>query len=427
MKIVVRLVLLLILVAFVGSFFSIFLVLQNEPLLENTADISVGDVRRARAFMENSDPRRLQPGTVTAFTVSDTDLELLINYGLSRFRGGAVDIDLTDNGATAVMTARLMNNPLGNYLNVQIDLSQWGNTIVVDDLKVGGLPVPGQVADFIAQTMHRQLQQIPEYAAALNAINGFRLSPGQVNVIYQWQPELVDQISERGRNLLVSQDDQDRLLAHARNLSSVTRTRNLPNITSATSVLVPMIQYAQARSTNPAEENRAAILVTAMYIMGINVPRVLGLPANSVPPPSRHRLTLSERHDFAQHFLVSAALTVSAGSSLADTIGLLKELDDSQGDSGFSFTDLGADRTGVRFAELAIAPTTAAALQSKLLEQPSEDVFMADFRDLPEFVAESEFLARFGGVGAPAYNDVVQDIEDRISSKPLFQVLRESR
>lgn len=423
MKFVVRLVLLLVLVAMIGSFFSVFLILQNDPLLENAAEISVEDVRRARAFMENSDPRRLQPGTVTAFTVSDSDLELLMNYGLSRFRGGAVDINLADNRATATMTARLMDNPLGEYLNVQLGLSQWGSALVVDELQIGGLPVPGQIADFIAQSMHKLLQRFPEYSAALDAINGFSISPDQVNVVYQWQPDLVEQISERGRNLLVSQDEQERLLAHARNLSSISRARSLPNVTSLNSILVPMIQFAQSRGGNPIEENRAAILVTAMYIMGINVPRVLGMPTDTVTRPSRHRLTLSDRHDFAQHFLVSAALTVSTGSSLADTIGLLKELDDSQGGSGFSFTDLGADRTGVRFAELAIGPATATTLQSKLLEQPSEDLFMAEFRDLPEFMAEAEFLARFGGVGEPAYNRVVRDIEDRISSTELFQEL----
>jgi len=422
-KFVVRLVLLLVLVAMIGSFFSVFLILQNDPLLENAAEISVEDVRRARAFMENSDPRRLQPGTVTAFTVSDSDLELLMNYGLSRFRGGAVDINLADNRATATMTARLMDNPLGEYLNVQLGLSQWGSALVVDELQIGGLPVPGQIADFIAQSMHKLLQRFPEYSAALDAINGFSISPDQVNVVYQWQPDLVEQISERGRNLLVSQDEQERLLAHARNLSSISRARSLPNVTSLNSILVPMIQFAQSRGGNPIEENRAAILVTAMYIMGINVPRVLGMPTDTVTRPSRHRLTLSDRHDFAQHFLVSAALTVSTGSSLADTIGLLKELDDSQGGSGFSFTDLGADRTGVRFAELAIGPATATTLQSKLLEQPSEDLFMAEFRDLPEFMAEAEFLARFGGVGEPAYNRVVRDIEDRISSTELFQEL----
>ena len=217
---------------------------------------------------------------------------------------------------------------------------------------------------------------------------------------------------------------QERILAHANNLSEVTNQGGMARTTSLTSVLVPMLQFAEERGGDPAEENQAAILVTTMYTMGISVPRALGLPRGTVPRPGRHRLTLSERRDFAQHFLVSAALTVSAGSSLADAIGLLKELDDSQGGSGFSFTDIGADRTGVRFAELAIANAeTAAELQRLVAQQPNESLFMAEFRDLPEYMEEAEFLRRFGGVDEPRYNAMIEEIEQRIDAMPLFSAL----
>jgi hypothetical protein len=374
--------------------------------------------------MENSDPRNLQPGEITAFTISDADLELVMNYGLSRLRGGAVEIELLENQAAVVLTARIMDNPLGDYLNVRMGLSQWGDALVIDRLRIGALTIPGPAADFVARAAHEQLKRIPEYAAALEAINGFSLSQDQLNVVYQWQPELVERISDRGRDLLVSPQDRDRLLAHAGNLSSITNGSGLANTTSLSTVLVPMFQFAQTRGGDAVEENRAALLVTAMYVMGISVPRVLGLPADTIRPPGRHRLTLSGRHDFAQHFLVSAALTVGAESTLADTIGLLKELDDSQGGSGFSFTDIGADRTGVRFAELAVRDASSArAVQELMLAQPGEGLFMAEFRDLPESLAEADFLARFGGVGAPAYNDAMAEIESRISATRFFSEL----
>ncbi len=425
MKLLLRLFLLLILVTIVGSVVAVFLTVQDEPLLADATDISVDDVRRARAFLENSDPRNLDPGEISAFTISDTDLELIVNYGLSRLRGGAAEIELEVNQAQALLTARLPENPLGSYLNVQVTVAQWGDALVIENLRIGGLPVPGPIADFIAQAVHRQmLLRVPEYAAALDAINGFSISPAQVNVVYQWQPDLVDQISSRGRDLLVSPDVQERLLSHGTNLASITNNSRLENVTSLTSVLVPMFQFAQARSGDAVEENRAALLVTAMYIMGVSVPRLLGLPPDTIPAPGRHRLTLSGRHDFAQHFLVSAALTVSSGSGLADTIGLLKELDDSQGGSGFSFTDIGADRTGVRFAELATRDgATAQAVQNLLIAQPTEALFMAEFRDLPESMPEAEFLRRYGGVGAPAYNAVTDDIESRINATRLFSEL----
>lgn len=425
MKFIFRLLLLLILLTIVGSVVSVFLMVEEEPLIASAQELTVADIRRARAFIGESDPRNLDPGETSAFTVVEDDLELLLNYGLSNLRGGAAEVGMDENQIELILSARIPNNLLGDYLNLQLTLSQWGDELAIERLQMGKLVVPGIFANASMRTVHRQLQQrVPEYAAALDAINGYTIAPGSLNVVYQWQPDLVEQISNRGRNLLVSSEVQETLLAHAQNLSAVTNDPGIPRVTSVASLMGPMFQFAQARGGDPVEENRAAILALTMYIMGISVPRVLGLPADTVQPLGRHRLILSERRDFAQHFLVSAGLTVSAGTGIADSIGLLKELEDSQGGSGFSFTDIGADRSGVRFAELAIADAeTARAVQSMVVANPTEPLFMAEFHDLPEFMAEAEFISRFGGVGQPAYNAVISDIENRISAMPLFSEL----
>jgi hypothetical protein len=41
--------------------------------------------------------------------------------------------------------------------------------------------------------------------------------------------------------------------------------------------------------------------------------------------------------------------------------------------------------------------------------------------DLPEFMAEPEFVRRFGGVGAPAYNALLADIDRRIAALALLR------
>jgi hypothetical protein len=270
------------------------------------------------------------------------------------------------------------------------------------------------------------LARVPEYNAAINAINGYQIGNGLVNVVYQWQPEVLDQITDRGRDLLIAPEDRERLMAHARNLATLTNDPQMPRTTSLLAVMAPMFRFAQLRGGDPVAENRAAILAMAMHIQGINVGRFLGEPEGSIPRAGRHRLMLSDRHDFAQHLLVSAGLTIAASVGLSDTIGLLKELEDSQaGGSGFSFTDLGADRTGVRLAELASSnPANATAVQEMLGNASEEAVFMAEFRDLPEFMPEAEFRQRFQGIGSAPYNDVVADIERRINATPLFSGIR---
>jgi len=41
--------------------------------------------------------------------------------------------------------------------------------------------------------------------------------------------------------------------------------------------------------------------------------------------------------------------------------------------------------------------------------------------DLPEFMREEEFRRRYGGIGAPAYNSTMDDIERRIAALPLYR------
>src|SRR5690606_25129953 len=92
--------------------------------------------------------------------------------------------------------------------------------------------------------------------------------------------------------------------------------------------------------------------------------------------------------------------------------------------SGFSFPDLGADRSGVRLAELALADAqTARAVQNLLAASPAESAFMADFRDLPEGLDAESFAADYGDTNSPAYQAVVDEIDRRIDAIPLFRTL----
>jgi hypothetical protein len=69
---------------------------------------------------------------------------------------------------------------------------------------------------------------------------------------------------------------------------------------------------------------------------------------------------------------------------------------------------------------LAAGPA-AEKVQSLLAEGAGEQAFMPEVRDLPEFMQEAEFVRRFGGVGAPAYERVAGDIEQRISALAIHR------
>jgi hypothetical protein len=178
---------------------------------------------------------------------------------------------------------------------------------------------------------------------------------------------------------------------------------------------------AASASAPPAtrREAWAIIAIVAFYVNG----KGLGDPgARDWPRPSPRTVTLKGRTDAPQHFTVSAALAAHAGGPLADAIGLYREVDDSRRGSGFSFGDIAADRAGTVFGEFAThSPERARQLQQRVGAGVRESDLMPEIADLPEFMPEAEFKRRFGGVGAHAYRQMMQDIERRVAAAPLYR------
>ena len=103
-------------------------------------------------------------------------------------------------------------------------------------------------------------------------------------------------------------------------------------------------------------------------------------------------------------------------------MGLYKEIDDSQGGSGFSFNDIAADRTGVRFGELAtMNPAGAQKVQRAAAGRFSASDMFPEVKDLPEFMQEAEFKRRYGGIGGAEYKKMRRRIERATAAMPVFR------
>lgn len=95
-------------------------------------------------------------------------------------------------------------------------------------------------------------------------------------------------------------------------------------------------------------ENRAVILASTFHVLEISA-RLLIPNADSWPSPTEQLVTLERRNDFVKHFMASAAITAYSNTKLSDAIGIYKETADSHIGSGFSFSDIAANRAGARF------------------------------------------------------------------------------
>lgn len=127
------------------------------------------------------------------------------------------------------------------------------------------------------------------------------------------------------------------------------------------------------------------------------------------------RPTLCGRHDLAQHFVVSAALAAIYGPRAARELGLIKEMSDAQGGSGFSFADLAADLAGIAFAD-------ALRAEHLSLEDLSQFFSMADFMPaldgLLEGLSWSNFVREYGSFSDPRFRAEESAIVEKIRALP---------
>jgi len=112
---------------------------------------------------------------------------------------------------------------------------------------------------------------------------------------------------------------------------------------------------------------------------------------------------------------------MTGGDLLSNAIGLFKEVDDSRGGSGFSFTDLGADKAGTMFGQRLTSTADARQLQERLAGPIEEEDLMPRVHDLPEGLSDTEFAKQFGDIHSPQYNQVLAEIEQRISELSLYR------
>lgn len=233
-----------------------------------------------------------------------------------------------------------------------------------------------------------------------------------------WRTQLLNTM----RAVLLAPEDQTRLQAYHAVLGQVSRSVTGSRVSLA--ALLPALfalSQERARHGDAVAENRAALLVLTFYTGGRSLATLVPA-AQQWPPPVMRVVTLNGRDDLAKHFMISALLAAHVGAPLAEALGLYKEVEDARGGSGFSFNDLAADRAGTRFGELAVSSdATALRLQQTLSAGVREGDIIPVTADLPEFLPDAEFKRRFGGIGAPAYQAMLADIERRLAALTLYR------
>ena len=403
--------------------------IEKAPLVSEAASPDAQSLARGRDLVQRYRQSLLNPDSLTTLTADERDLNQMLAVAGRGLRHAAFDVRIRSTGMLAAASLRLPKTPLGEYLNARVGFVPSENGIAVDSARVGRIDIPGWL---VLAGLRAGLDATlggGRGDEALSSVRRVVFSPRNVVVTYRPTPELIAELEASAkqtyRDLAV---DIDPALVRVYYAALVDKSRGpaAGRDASFSRYLGAAMALARQRSATgtAVDENRAAILALAIYFGDPRFERLIGAVRTgelAASPPDAGHVTLRGRRDLVQHFTVSAALAVTAGSGIADVIGEIKEVEDTgSGGSGFSFTDIAADRAGTRFALAATGSRSAARVQGLLAGAPPENLFFPAVDGLPEFMPAGEFARRFGNVGSAEYDRVVRDIDRRVAGLAVF-------
>lgn len=128
--------------------------------------------------------------------------------------------------------------------------------------------------------------------------------------------------------------------------------------------------------------------------------------------------TVLGRRDLAQHFVVSAYLAAAGGTELAVTTGLMKEMADASGGSGFSFVDMAANRAGILFAGSLLNKRVSLRAVG---DEFTVAAYMPNIDELPEGLTAAQLLAEYGPQNDDRFQRELKRIEQRLLQLPNYR------
>lgn len=395
------------------------LAVQSRPLVEPVdGGLKPEDIQSTKDFLRRNDPRRHQAGPHRLLRIEERQLNLMLMQLAQRYGQGRGAAQIQLQAGTARLQASLQMPALGVWLNLEARLSQTLALPQVEELRLGHLPLPAWLAEAALRRGLGHLALSVQAQRAGELVESLRFNPQELLLGYHWQADSLDHVL----GAFWTPDEQERAQAYNRRLVEISAAYPPGSSVSLALLMPPIFELARARSerpdADPVAENRAALLTLALFSTGQRWSKLLP-SARAWPQPLPRMVTLAGRDDFPQHFLVSAVLALEGSGPLADAIGVYKEVADSRGGSGFSFNDIAADRAGTRFGLL--AKDAPRSLQALLRVGLHELDFMPGVADLPEFLSAEAFQQRYGGIDAPAYRQMMAEIEARIAALPLLQ------
>jgi hypothetical protein len=417
--------LLLVLAAAASGF--LLLALENEPLDIEVARVTSAEKRRLVELVRNRQARHLNGIRTRSLRLEEKDVDLLLAWGLSLGSAGRkAKVHLEEAAGTFLISVKMPGAwHDAAYFNLQCaakcSVLAGDLRLQLEKLQMGRVSLPRFLLSPLSPVAVSLVDRDPILGQILASIESLQVEPGSLEVVYREGtlhavPALLERMGAKDNVLASTEIHIDHLLMNQ------DRFPEGEEMFGALMVAAFELARERSRAGSPSNENRAAIYALGVLAGHHRVADLIGLSFDENIESSVKRglgqVTLRGREDWPRHFFVSAALAQLSAESVSGAVGLLKEeLDVGEGGSGFSFSDLMADRAGTLFSVAATRDDQAAiTMQTRLSRGFDVDDFFPPAADLPEGIPDEELRARYGGVGGAGYKQIEQEIERRLSA-----------
>lgn len=413
----------------------LLLAIQRGPSVPDMATLDNAEIARIEELLLEAAPTRATADGLYELELSNEDLNLLLRYGVEVFglsQDLAADTQLGNDAFSTQLSVRLSEELVPLFLNFRVDFLAGDGQPRLDKVHIGRLQVPERLLryglDEFRLAMERRSPAYQELYEFLQQINRVSTTDGVMSLDMDWDPALVSSIRNEAQQLFVSPDDQERIARHYRKIAEITQT--LPRVRQARLItfLVPLFEEALIASesgSDPIAENRTLFQALATYMFREDIALLIGTQLAQNLPEARHiDLEIHRREDSASHLISVATITASAGAEIASMLATTKEAYDARYRTGFSFSDLAANETGVLLASMATRDAnTAMVIQQRMAMVEKDSDFMPMFGSVQDGISESDFTALYQNRASTEFQNRLEEIRELVRERPVFESL----
>ena len=408
----------------------VILTLETNPALPVNPPLDQQQVSQIQQLLIDHDPRQLLASPNQEVRLTEAELNALVTYlkdNNQALEGVNIQTSLVEEGVQISLSVPARALGILRYFNINFDFERQDNRLVLSSMDVGALTIPPLLISSLQQTLSFHLSGNDNFQLATSFIDSLQfhsINEERMVIMLDWQDDQIQELGDQARQVFVSNREAERILYYNEQL--LTGLSELPQELAAISLndlMRPLFLFASVNTgggSDPVAENRAVFIVLTAYLTDLELGQLIGNEV-SIPQPREIRVLIDSREDLARHVVSSAAISASAGATMAQVLSVYKEVQDSRFRTGFSFTDLAANEAGSLLGTLATrSRTDAIQFQQKMLTIATEAEYLPSLGTY-DGMTEEEFISTYGNRESEAYNARLDEIYNSILNRPFYQ------